>query len=318
MIDRLLDAGIYYSFDRTGFERHSRSFRDQDLEVNLEHKRVLITGANSGIGRSTAHQLASLGAEVWLLCRSAERGGQALEDIRFATGNNRVQLRLVDVSDLASVRALADGVEDVPIHGLVHNAGVLPDRRTVTADELESAWATHVTGPCLLTDRLLPQLRRAGDARVIWVSSGGMYTQKLSLDDIHWRRRDYDGVKAYAQTKRAQVILAEQWAERLKPDGVAVFSMHPGWADTPSVRTALPGFWHFTRNRLRTPRQGADTVVWLTACEGLEAMTGRLFFDRRPVRSHFLPWTRERSRDRRRLWRLWRGQAGLESSEAAE
>ena len=310
-LDRLLDASIFFSFDRSGFLRHREDFEAGDLEVDLTSKRILVTGANSGLGRSCAHSLAALGAEVGLLCRSRERGERALEDIRFATGNTRVFLELVDVSSLDSVRQLARRLGDAPVDVLIHNAGVLPPERRLTDDGLELTWATNVVGPFLLTELLLPSLRRSPAARVVNVTSGGMYTQRLDLEDVYWARKDFDGVVAYAQTKRAEVVLTEMWAERLRDDRIDVNSMHPGWADTPAVREALPRFWRLTKDRLRSPRQGADTMVWLAACESLQGETGKLFFDRREVEAHLLPGTRESDDDRRRLWEMCRRQAGL-------
>lgn len=314
VLDRLADASIYFSFDRTGFERHRRQFHPGDLDVDLAGKRCLITGANSGLGRSAAHTLVALGAEVWLLCRSRERGAVAERDIKDGTGNPNVRLELLD---LASRRSILDFVEragDMPVDVLIHNAGVLPAERIETGDGLELTWATNVVGPFLLTWKLQGNLGRASSARVINVTSGGMYTQQLDLRDLGWQRRPFDGVAAYAQTKRAEVILTELWAERLAGKGVTVNAMHPGWADTPGVRDSLPRFWRFTRNRLRTPRQGADTTVWLAACERIAGETGKLYFDRRAVRTHFLKRTRTRPGDRERLWRLCLEQAGVDEA----
>jgi NAD(P)-dependent dehydrogenase (short-subunit alcohol dehydrogenase family) len=187
---------------------------------------------------------------------------------------------------------------------LVHNAGVLPDHRVETRDSLELTLATHVVGPFLLTRLLRPRLLESKDGRVIWVSSGGMYTRRLSLEDPNWKQRDYDGVRAYAETKRAQVVLAELWAEDLAGSPVVVNSMHPGWADTPAVQSSLPRFHRLTRNILRTPAEGADTVVWLAASPAEGALSGRFFFDREPRRTHLLPFTRESEADRRALWAL--------------
>jgi NAD(P)-dependent dehydrogenase (short-subunit alcohol dehydrogenase family) len=181
---------------------------------------------------------------------------------------------------------------------LVHNAGVLPDERVETGDGLELTFATHVAGPFLLTRLLSTSLEKSPDGRVIWVSSGGMYTRRLNLEDPNWTRRDYDGVLAYAETKRAQVVLAELWAEELRQTGVVVN------ADTPSVKSSLPRFHRLTRNILRTPAEGADTVVWLAASARARRWTGRFFFDREARRTHLLPFTRESSKDRRALWKL--------------
>ena len=317
LLDRALDASVYFSFDRSGFERHSRRFDPEALELDLRGRRMLVTGANSGLGRAAALRLAHLGAEVWLLCRSQERGQQALDDLTLSSGNQSLRLELLDVSDLASIREFCEKHRGVPVDALVHNAGILPSERHLTADGLESTWATNVVGPFLLTWLLTPNLlaaaRASGGARVINVTSGGMYTQKMSLDDVDWSRRDFDGVVAYAQTKRAEVILTELWANRFAGTGVTVNSMHPGWADTPAVREALPRFYRFTQGRLRSPRQGADTIVYLAAADGVSE-SGELYFDRRPVSPHAFPWTRESESVRHGLWRLCQDQAGVEGS----
>ena len=120
-----------------------------------------------------------------------------------------------------------------------------------------------------------------------------MYTQKLRVDDLQSERGEFDGPKVYARTKRAEVILTELWAEQLAGTGVVVHAMHPGWADTPGVRSSLPRFYTVTRPLLRTPAQGADTIVWLGAAAEPGRSSGRFWHDRRPRPTHLLPRTRE-------------------------
>jgi NAD(P)-dependent dehydrogenase (short-subunit alcohol dehydrogenase family) len=239
---------------------------------------------------------------VALLCRSPERGLEAAASIRRRTGNAGVSFEHVDLADLDSIRDAAARLGDAPIDVLVHNAGVLPDERIETREGFELTLATHVIGPFLLTRLLRRRLEASDDGRVVWVSSGGMYTRRLELDDPSWRRRVYDGVRAYAETKRAQVVLARMWADELREAGVAVYAMHPGWADTPAVRSSLPRFHRLTRPILRTPAEGADTVVWLAASARGGRHSGDFFFDRKPRSAHLLPWTREADADRRALW----------------
>jgi dehydrogenase/reductase SDR family protein 12 len=303
-LSRIVDPFIVSSFDRIGFRIHSLTFRPEDLDVDLSGRRCLVTGANSGIGYETALALADLGAEVVLLCRSRERGESAAQQIREQTGNSRVLLELLDVSDLGSIRAAAARLSPKPVDVLVHNAGVLLAERVETNDGFELTFATNVVGPFLLTRLLRGNLEKSPDARVIWVSSGGMYTRRLNLDDPNWAERSYDGVIAYAETKRAQVVLSELWAEALRGSSVLVNAMHPGWADTPSVKDSLPRFHRVTRSILRTPAEGADTVVWLAACPRARQSTGRFFFDREERRTHLLPFTRESEEDRHTLWKL--------------
>lgn len=327
LLDRVLDASIYFSFDASGYRRHARHFDPEDLNVDLSGRRVLITGANSGLGKVTALSLGQLGAEVWMLCRNRERGEAALADLHTATGRDDGRLELVDLSDLGSVRDLADRLGSTPVDVLVHNAGALVHRRTLTGEGLELTWATHVVGPTLLTELLLPNLRAAAaraeapgrsGSRIVTVTSGGIYTERLNLGDLDWQKRRFDGVVAYAQAKRAQVVLTGLWARRLEEDGITVNAMHPGWADTPGVREALPAFWKFTRKRLRSPRQGADTIVWLAAAEAPAEHSGELFFDRRVVSPYLLPGKRESEDERRELWHRVRQQAGLEPPRVAE
>jgi NAD(P)-dependent dehydrogenase (short-subunit alcohol dehydrogenase family) len=186
-VDAALDASILLSWDRTGFRRHSRHFDAADLAVELSGCSCLVTGANAGLGRATAAGLARRGARVALLCRNEERGREAERALRAETGSRELFYVPLDVADLASVRACAARLAGERVDLLVHNAGVLPAERQETRDGLELTFATHVAGPWLLTHLLEPALRRAGAARVLFVSSGGMYAARLSCDDVAWR-----------------------------------------------------------------------------------------------------------------------------------
>lgn len=306
-LSRVLDPTIALSFDRSGHRRHAIGFDPEDLDRDLDGVRAVVTGANSGIGFETALALAERGAEVVLACRSETRGLAARDAIRGRTGNPRISLERVDLSRLADVRAFAARLGDRALDRLVHNAGVLPETRHETEDALELTFATHVAGPHLLTRALLPALARSDDARVVFVSSGGMYTQRLDLRDPQWKSRRYDGVLAYAQTKRMQVALAQRWAEEIAKGGGAgprFVSMHPGWADTPAVAQSLPRFHRVTQSMLRTPEEGADTVVWLAVAPRERIEPGGFYFDRRRRSAHLLPWTRESPAEREALWSL--------------
>jgi NAD(P)-dependent dehydrogenase (short-subunit alcohol dehydrogenase family) len=306
MASRVLDPTILFSFDRTGFRRHALAFEPTDLEVDLTGRTCLVTGANSGIGFETSLALARRGATVWMLCRNRERGEDAARAVREQAETRKAHLAVVDMSDCSSIRRFVREFEPKVVDVLVHNAGVLPDERIESPDRVELTFATHVLGPYLLTQALLPRLRRSDDARVVFVSSGGMYTQRLSLEDWRWREREYDGVAAYAMTKRMQVVLAELMAQDLAPDEISVNSMHPGWADTPAVRSSLPRFHSTMKKVLRSPVEGADTVVWLAASPAPRGRTGLFWFDREPQTTYLLPWTRESDSDRRSLLSLLR------------
>ena len=315
LLDRLADASIFFSFDASGYRRHEKRFRAEDLAVDMSGKVCLVTGASSGLGLATSAALARLGATVHLLCRSAERGSAAAETIAREVPGAKLLVDQVDLTSRASIRAFVDRFAERRVDVLIHNAGILPPKREEVEGGLELTFATHVMGPFLLTTLLLPRLFASPRARVLWVSSGGMYTKKLALDDVAWKSRSYDGVLAYAETKRMQVILSELWAAKLAGSRVVVHAMHPGWADTPGVQTSLTSFSRVMHGRLRTPAQGADTVVWLAASPTIPASSGRFWFDRREASTHLLPGTREAEGERARLWDSAAHAAGLSAAE---
>jgi NAD(P)-dependent dehydrogenase (short-subunit alcohol dehydrogenase family) len=238
---------------------------------------------------------------VWLVCRSEARGREAQKELLPHSPGGRVFLEQLDLSDLAAVRAFAGRFPPERVDVLVHNAGMIPEKRVETRDGLELTMATHVVGPYLLSQLLEPRLRAARAARVIFVSSGGMYTQKLSLEDLAWTTRPYDGVAAYAQTKRMQVVLAELLAEQWRGSGITCHSMHPGWADTPGVESSLPNFWKHMEGRLRSPAEGADTALWLAVAAEPDRSSGGFWFDRARVSPYYVPFTRESAAQRRAL-----------------
>jgi NAD(P)-dependent dehydrogenase (short-subunit alcohol dehydrogenase family) len=208
------------------------------------------------------------------------------------------------MGSLAAVRAAAERIlaTESRLDVLIDNAGaIFPDRQE-SPDRIEATLALLTVGPFTLTAGLLPLLRRTSGSRVIAVTSGGMYTQGLHLDDLEWRDEPFSGPRAYARAKRAQVALMREWTRRLAGSGISFVAMHPGWADTPGVAATLPGFYDVMRPLLRTPADGADTIVWLAAHPGSRSSSGRLYLDRRPRPFDRVPSTRVSAADRHRLW----------------
>ena len=257
LLDDVLDRTVVAGFTNVGYRIRSRGWTASELR-RMQGKVVLVTGASSGLGLAAAEGFARLGATVWLVVRSPERGEQARARIVERSGNGDVHVGVCDLSELESVRQFAGRFRDQAsrLDVLVNNAGVMTEARGVSADGIELTLATNVVGPFLLTNLLIPLLQESAPARIINVSSGGMYTQKLRVDDLQSERGQFDGPKVYARTKRAEVILTELWAEQLAGTGVVVHAMHPGWADTPGVRSSLPRFYTVTRPLLRTPAAG--------------------------------------------------------------
>jgi NAD(P)-dependent dehydrogenase (short-subunit alcohol dehydrogenase family) len=207
------------------------------------------------------------------------------------------------VASLAGCRRFVErfSAEHDSLDVLIHNAGSLLAGYTRTEEGYEHTYAAQVLGPHVLTDGLLPLLRRGTQPRVITVSSGGMYTQGIPEGRAEMAEHEYNGTRAYALAKRAQVVMTAEWARRL-PGEVAFHCMHPGWVDTPGVRSALPRFHALTRPILRQPHEGADTVVWLSAVRSIPGPSGSFWLDRRTRGTTRLPRTRVSPRDAQALW----------------
>ena len=314
LLDKLLDASVYYSFDESGYHRHSNSF--QALPTTLSGRHYVITGANSGIGFALAHSLVSKGAQISLICRHRGRGEQACARLsKVAQAEPR--LLIADLTDLSALDEVASQI-DAPIDALIHNAGFLPTSLSLSPQGYEMTVSAHLIGPMRLTARLKTQLE-AGSRntltrpQVIFVSSGGMYTQRLRVVPLKSPPPppSYDGVLAYAQTKRAQVELAAMMHHRWR-SSVRVHSMHPGWVATPGLERSLPRFYRWTQGRLRTSEQGADTLTWLCASNASCSFGDdpHFWFDRRP-RSPYLLGKRPARAQLDALWTFACEAAGL-------
>ena len=276
----------------------------------MRGKVVLVTGGTSGIGKAAATALAAMGAEVVVTGRDPERGERAAEEIRRQTGA-KVDLALYDLSSQREVRALAEEFRrrydrlDV----LINNAGLVRSERTETADGIETTLAINHLAPFLLTNLLLDVLEESAPSRIVTVSSEAQRWAS-DLDDLQSRER-YRGMPVYGKTKLANVMFTYDLAERLAGTGVTATCMHPGAVNT---RFGLNnrGFgtilFRLFKPFMRTPEQGADTLVWLASSPEAENLTGLYFADRKPIQAKKVA---DDPAARRELWRKSEELTGL-------
>ncbi len=296
-VDDAVDRLILPSFSRIGPELRQRIFDWEDIDV--AGRTIAITGPTSGIGLATAKTLHRLGADLILIARNPEKVNQLKGTL--AVSGQVPTVIIADLSDLATVQEAGNILAQKPLDGLIHNGGGLHDDRLLSTDGIELTFATHVVAPFLLTSRAMPGLLLSDDARVISVSSGGLYSQRIKIDDLQ-TEHNYSGSAAYARSKRAQVVLTRLWAEKQSSANISFHAMHPGWVNTPGITKALPRFSGILEPILRTPQQGADTVVWLAGAQRSLIGSGQFWLDRRSRPSVYFPNTRTSSVDSVELW----------------
>ncbi len=268
--------------------------------IDLSGKRAIVTGAASGIGIETARALAGAGAAVTLAVRKTGDGETVASDIRSTTGNEQVSVAPLELTDRASIDALAGGWEE-PLDILVNNAGVMAIQElTLTERGQEMQFATNHLGHFALALGLRDALAEAGNARIVSVSSSGHLRSPVVFDDLNYSFREYDPFGAYGQSKTANVLFAVEAFRRWADDGITANSLMPGGIATPLQRHVLeadPDYmekahqrYERAGTRLKTPEQGAATSVLLAASPLVEGVGGRYFencneapvVDRRP------------------------------------
>ena len=282
------------------------------MNYDLTNKTIIITGANSGIGKAAAIQLAKLGAQVVMLCRNQERGGQALQDVRLASKNGHVELILVDMASQTSVRNAVN--EFLSKHRrldvLIHNAANFDHRQTkpvMTPDGLENVFATNHVNIFLMTQLLLETLKKSAPSRIITVASKGLITYPfldIEFDNLKGEKK-FNMQHAYYHAKQAQVMFTFDLAERLKGMGVTVNCVRVGNVAIPDTRLDhLPKFllkmYEMKRKFALTPEKMAETYVWLAGDPSMQDVTGG-YWDapHTPVKANKNAYNRD---TQQRLW----------------
>ncbi|KAM7406825.1 hypothetical protein PAMA_002843 [Pampus argenteus] len=189
-------------YTKGGYEAAAKHFAPVDLDVNLSGRSFMITGANSGIGKATTQEIANRGGTIHMVCRNKERAEAAKDEIIKQSKNEDVHVHVVDMSSAREVWEFAQNFsQNNTVHVLINNAGCMVNQRELTEEGIEKNFATNTLGTYILTTGLIPALKKAEDPRVVTVSSGGMLTQKLNVDDLQFETGTFDGTMAYAQNK---------------------------------------------------------------------------------------------------------------------
>lgn len=283
-------------FTQTGWQAHSAAYgHGKDLQsMNLRGRVHVVTGANSGIGREVCEYLVGRGSRVYMVCRNADRGKQARDEIAEKIGDGAdVHLMVADCGLAADMRRVANELKEKEVAGidcLVCNAGAMTPKRTLTSEGHEATFATHfLHGTYLLSQELRSLLSKKSGARVVAVSSGGMLNVKYDHGYATGTKGSYDKQLSYAYAKRGQVLLCEHLANQ-PGEQITFVSCHPGWTDTPGVEFAYGSMKKWLQP-MRTLWEGAEGICWLCVADADQIKAGSFYLDRQPQKTNLASWT---------------------------
>lgn len=258
-------------------------------KARLDGKTVLITGANTGIGKETALDMAHRGARVILACRDLTRARIAADEIRQRSGNGNVVVKRLDLASLQSVRDLAKDIQENEqrLDILINNAGIMMCPEWKTEDGFEMQFGVNHLGHFLLTNSLLDLLKKSAPSRIVTVSSLAHERGRIHFDDINLEK-GYNPYKSYRQSKLANVLFSRELAARLKGTGVTTYSLHPG-----AIRTELNRHFNlFLRIiakplllLIKSPWEGAQTTIYCAVDESLAKSSGLYYSDCAPKKA---------------------------------
>jgi retinol dehydrogenase-14 len=268
-------------------------------------KTVLITGGTSGIGKATAVALAAMGADVVVVGRNRERGEAAVGEIKSQSHSESVELMLADLSAQDEVRGLADTFMERydRLDVLANNAGLVQSKRTETADGIETTLAINHLAPFLLTNLLLDRLKQSAPSRVITVSSEAQRWGDMDFDDLQSKHK-YRGFPVYGKTKLANIMFTYELAERLEGTFVTANCLHPGPVGTNFGKNnggPMTLLFRAAKPFMRTPEQGADTLIWLASSPDVEGVSGKYFSDRKEIEAKKIAYDPD---TRCKLWEI--------------
>ncbi|KAM6466793.1 retinol dehydrogenase 12-like isoform 1-T3 [Liasis olivaceus] len=283
----LLLLGTFWAFVAMPYVRKYFAGGVCKSTAQLNGKVVVITGANTGIGKETAQDLARRGAKVILACRDMAKAEKAVHEIRTKTGNQEVMAKQLDLADTKSIREFASNFlkEEKELHILINNAGVMMCPYSKTADGFEMQFGVNHLGHFLLTFLLIERLKQSAPARIVNVSSRAHYFGKICFNDLQGER-SYSRGLAYCHSKLANILFTRELAKRLQDTGVTVNTLHPGAVLSELIRHsfALNVLCNTFDIFLKTPLQGSQTSIYCAVAEELETVSGKYFSDCKPAR----------------------------------
>jgi dehydrogenase/reductase SDR family protein 12 len=281
------------SYTQVGYRARRLLWRDP--KADFSGQRWVVTGASGGLGRFIALEAARLGANVTAVARNQSRLDQVVADAK-AQGISRIDTMLCDFSLQTDtqrlVRDLAADARKIDV--LINNVGLLNHAHTITAEGREHSFTTNLLSHYVLTEGLIrADAFRKERPLVINMTSGGGYNVALSTRALNTLDpKKFNGTLAYGWHKRAQMVLNQHWRDTYGPRGLTFYVMHPGWADTDGVKTALPRFREILQSILRDAKSGTDTALWLAAVRPAQREEESVWFDRKQRAAHVYPHTR--------------------------
>jgi NAD(P)-dependent dehydrogenase (short-subunit alcohol dehydrogenase family) len=277
-------------------------------QPDMRGKVCLVTGSSSGLGKATALGLAQLGATVILGCRDKQRGETALNEIKTASDNQLVELMLIDLSLQNSVRSMVAEFEKRYDHldVLINNAGIFKNRRFITADGLETMFATNHLGPFLLTNLLLDKLKSSDSARILSITAPS--TTPLNFDDLQGEKK-FNAYTAFGASKMCNLLFTYELARRLEGTRITANAIHPGLVKSGIMKEAAPPIRWFTYLISTAPQKAAETPFYYASSPKVEDVSGKFCKGKQAIESN--PYSKNQE-VQKRLWDISVALTGLE------
>lgn len=280
----------------------------------MKDKVCIITGANFGLGKATAIELAKLGATLVMVCRDKDRGNTALKEVRNTSGSKSIELLIADMSSQQSIHDLAGQFKSKydRLDVLVNNAGAIIGNKILSADGIEMTFALNHLGYFLLTHLLIDYLKASAPSRIVNVASGAHYGGEMNFDDLQFEKK-YDGWKAYGLSKLANVLFTYELVRRLEGTGVTANCLHPGVVNTGfgNSGTAFFSFmFKLIKPFLISETKGAETQIYLSTSPELETVSGKYFSKKKAVKSSKYSYSGSAAK---RLWDISLEMTGVDN-----